>query len=933
MINASQGNRFRGLRTSALVLILLLSAGWNSACFAGINIDVTAYGAIPGDGLDDSAAFRSALDAMLAATPRGGHLYVPDGNYHFSSQVSIQITNNVEQMTIQGQSKTGVRLICNNTNGVLLIGHDTGNGVVNVIRDLTFVANRAGAGTAMEVRTPVGGQSHAKRAVTVLDIDVTYTASTEYYFNTGIALHGIQRPLIRDCSFAAPTTDADMSDSSPNFLPAFGIDFGGCYNPIVQNCSVSGAYTAYSMVCSGTDDQEDGGLFNCTADYCRVGTEYDIPNNPRAGFQFRGQNIRARDQGLILNNRRIFNISDNTFRQLSAAYPLTDIQLGFAKIGVIVRNIFSGDLSGGRKNVTVGPNGESLLIRNNTLSGTGISALVVDPAAINILVQDATSSTNIWTVDASGSWTNTTNWTDATAPGVSGGDRSMDVAVFSTALTTNCVVTVDADRNIGGIIFANPAHLAATNASTSVGYTLSGGRLVLSDGGVIQVTDQSGTNTSTIASAISIQDSDSSATFRNSATGNKAGLTITGTISGNSAAGHTTTVYIDGVSTSTGTTPSSRNNNISGVVSDGTMGGKLALVKNGTGLWAVTGNNTFTGGMTVNAGTLRYFGAGNTVFGRGLLTIGDGVIFNKGNNSLAVLDNPVLVNGNFTFSGSINSNSWRGDWDLGAGSRIITVSASNTISGMISNGSLTKAGEETLVLSGMNTYAGGTTVSSGTLLANSDGALGAGNITVANGAILILQTNTVINNQSALVLGTNATLIIDCAGSETVGCLSLNGGLTWLTNGLYNASALRALGAGTYTASGSLSVSGVASDPASTPYGWLIQYGLTNFNTDAMADADGDGLLTWQEYIAGTNPTNSTSSFRITGRSVNSQGSVIRWSSVSNRFYSLSRATNLLQAFSAVAGAINLPATPPENVFTNSQNDGDAAFYKINVHE
>jgi hypothetical protein len=118
-----------------------------------------------------------------------------------------------------------------------------------------------------------------------------------------------------------------------------------------------------------------------------------------------------------------------------------------------------------------------------------------------------------------------------------------------------------------------------------------------------------------------------------------------------------------------------------------------------------------------------------------------------------------------------------------------------------------------------------------------------------------------------------------------------------------------------------------------TPEWWLAQYGLTNFNAAAVEDADHDGLLTWQEYIAGTNPTNPDSSFRITGNSVNAQGAVIRWSSASNRFYSLSRTTNLLQSFTAVAGATNLPATPPENVFTNSQNDGVAAFYKINVHE
>ena len=236
-------------------------------------------------------------------------------------------------------------------------------------------------------------------------------------------------------------------------------------------------------------------------------------------------------------------------------------------------------------------------------------------------------------------------------------------------------------------------------------------------------------------------------------------------------------------------------------------------------------------------------------------------------------------------------------------------------------------------MSGVNTYTGGTIVSNGALVASSDGALGTGHVTVANGATLLLQTNAAINDQAVLVAGTNSTLTLDCAGPETVGALSLNGGTTWLTNGTYDAAALDALGTGTYGGSGSLSVAGVASDPANTPYGWLAQYGLTNFNADAMADADHDGLLTWQEYIAGTNPTNAASNLRITGGSATSQGTVVRWASASNKLYNLSRTTNLLQSFAAVAGATNLPATPPENVFTNSQNDGAAAFYRIGVHD
>ena len=49
------------------------------------------------------------------------------------------------------------------------------------------------------------------------------------------------------------------------------------------------------------------------------------------------------------------------------------------------------------------------------------------------------------------------------------------------------------------------------------------------------------------------------------------------------------------------------------------------------------------------------------------------------------------------------------------------------------------------------------------------------------------------------------------------------------------------------------------------PYTWLDQFGLVvggDYEGAALADIDGDGLLTWQEYLTGTVPTNRDSVFR-----------------------------------------------------------------------
>jgi len=120
-------------------------------------------------------------------------------------------------------------------------------------------------------------------------------------------------------------------------------------------------------------------------------------------------------------------------------------------------------------------------------------------------------------------------------------------------------------------------------------------------------------------------------------------------------------------------------------------------------------------------------------------------------------------------------------------------------------------------------------------------------------------------------------------------------------------------------------------------HAWLASYGLPANGSADYLDSDGDGMNNWQEYLAGTNPTNSSSAFRITSSQVISGTQfVLRWSSVSNRLYDVSRATDLstgASAFMAVAGATNLAGTPSENTWTDSVSIATPAFYRVRVHQ
>jgi uncharacterized repeat protein (TIGR02543 family) len=116
-----------------------------------------------------------------------------------------------------------------------------------------------------------------------------------------------------------------------------------------------------------------------------------------------------------------------------------------------------------------------------------------------------------------------------------------------------------------------------------------------------------------------------------------------------------------------------------------------------------------------------------------------------------------------------------------------------------------------------------------------------------------------------------------------------------------------------------------------TPCPWLDQYGLvsgTNYEAAALADTDGDGFAAWQEYIAGSNPTNGQSFFNVSSFAVPSGGAVIRWSAVTGRVYGIHWATNLLNGFQPLETNIVWPQASYTDTVHNAEF---RSFYKVKV--
>jgi len=116
------------------------------------------------------------------------------------------------------------------------------------------------------------------------------------------------------------------------------------------------------------------------------------------------------------------------------------------------------------------------------------------------------------------------------------------------------------------------------------------------------------------------------------------------------------------------------------------------------------------------------------------------------------------------------------------------------------------------------------------------------------------------------------------------------------------------------------------------PEWWLFEQGFTNqsYTTEAVTDHDGDGMLSWQEYQAGTDPHDNASVAMKILRVIPGNGhSVIEWLSFTNTgfVYDLHISTNMTDGFNAIM--TNLSATPPVNVFSNSAGGTPFEAYRV----
>ena len=502
-----------------------------------------------------------------------------------------------------------------------------------------------------------------------------------------------------------------------------------------------------------------------------------------------------------------------------------------------------GTLTGTAPNLTYTPASNfsgsdsfTFLVNNGTRNST--------PATVSIGIWAGAPVSYTWLNAASGNWSVAGSWT-------SGAPAATGQPYYSLNFTPSGTYTVTHDSNNGfqlnQLNVAGAVTLAGTNSLAFA-----------ANGTLLPQFNQNSTNAVTISAPVSLT------TMTSFGGTNGGAVTISSLISG--------------------------------------TGG---LTKDNAGMLQITGPsaNTYSGGTVINSGTLHLGTIINGLsplyvnpVGAGTVTLNSGTIeFER-----VTAANALTVNGGTLYSSNGWGATWSGPVTLNA-TATINAAWNLTLSGAISgSGGFTKTGDNSLILSGTNSFTGANIITDGTLSCSSSAALGTGSLDITTGAKVAL----------------------NYTGTRTIAALTFNAGAS-VAPGTYGSTASPAANKNDAYFSGTGTVTVL---PATT-----TALALTSGSTPS----DPGTPLTFTATVTGTSPTGNvafydgttllgTSALNGSFQASFTTGSLVIGShSITARY--AGDATNTASTSAALPIGINsILALPPTNLLATPGNNNIA---------
>ena len=202
---------------------------------------------------------------------------------------------------------------------------------------------------------------------------------------------------------------------------------------------------------------------------------------------------------------------------------------------------------------------------------------------------------------------------------------------------------------------------------------------------------------------------------------------------------------------------------------DGTISGTGQVTKYNGGAMTLTGDNTFSGVLAVNGGTVVLRGNNNGMSGT-IHVLSNRSLYAGINDSLSDQTRVTLEAGaTLTMEEGDRWGSLSGAGDVDLGSYSSGVGYDNTdadFSGyMTGSGSFTKGGTGTMTLSGSSDWTGGTIIEGGVLLADHDSALGSGDVALTGGSLAVADGARTLSVGGDYTQGSGGTLEIELGGT------------------------------------------------------------------------------------------------------------------------------------------------------------------------